>query len=152
MQGTQNGSFVDIDALLAARKLQPVSVRLGGKSYKIRTDLKVREVNEFLALVRSEHGAQAFTILTGTVKERADLADAMRRQEDTEEVIELPAGKTGEALNDFIESLPRLHQALASANIYRASKVLADFAASDDEILRRSGEVVEPPEGESPAS
>lgn len=142
MQGTPNNNserVLDIDALLADRKLEPVTVRLGGKAYKVRTNLSVKEVNQVLALVNTDQSAQAMTILVGTIKERADLADAMKRAEAGEQNVELPAGKTGQALTDFTETLPRLHQALASANIYRVSKALADFAATDDEILRRSG-------------
>jgi hypothetical protein len=154
MQGTpENGFVLDIDALLAERKLEPVPFRLGGKTYKLRTNLSVKETNQVLALVSTDQAPQAMTILVGTVKERADLADAMRHNETDEKKIDLPAGKTGQALSDFIDTLPRLHQAIASANIYRASKALADFAVSDEEILRRSGmDVEEKPEGESQAS
>lgn len=155
MQGTpENGHVLDLDAMLATRKLEPVSFRLGGKTYKLRTDLSVKETNQVIALVSTNQAPQGMTILVGTVKERADLAKAIAHNDvDENEKIDLPAGKLGQALSDYIDTLPRLHQALASANIYRASGALADFAASDEEIMRRAGmDVEDKPEGESQAS
>lgn len=143
----QGNHTIDIDALLAERKMEPVPVKLGGKTYQVRTDLTVKEVNRFLALTRSNNDAQAMTILVGTVRERQVLHAAITRVDAGEEKVELPAGKTAQALADYLDTLPRLHQALAGAQIYRATKALADLAATDEELLRRHGIEPDEPEG-----
>lgn len=146
----------DLDALLARHSLAPQVVRLGGEVYQIRTDLTADETSRFLVLMGKGFDAQAFTFLVGTKAERQALTAAMRKSESGEQ-IELPAGRKASQLDRFLDDLPMLHRALASARIMRTSRVLAQRAKSDADIYAEYGyeptEDAEPVEqGESSAS
>jgi hypothetical protein len=158
-QGTQNhrlASIEDLDALLAKHSLAPTVVKLGGVDYTIRTDLTAIEVNRFLKLMGKQLNAQALTLLVGTKAERDALARAVARSE-AGETVAIPAGRQGKKLDDCLDTLPRMHTALASSRIFRASKALAQYAKSEDEVYADYG--YEPPteaepveSGESSAS
>lgn len=111
----------DIDALLADAVLEPAPVTLGGKTYTVRTDLTGDEVSLYVATVNAGKHLEALTLLVGP-------DDAV-------------------TLQDHIKALPRLHQRIVNAEIMRASRALADFAASVEEILNPSA--AEPKPGKS---
>lgn len=146
----------DLDALLAQHSLAPRVVRLGGTDYKIRTDLTAVEVQQFVVLMTKGLDRQAFTLLVGTQAELKALAQAVAKSERGE-TLEIPAGRTAIKLNDYLESLPRMHMMLAMSRIMRASQVLAQRAKSEAEIYAENGYEpdVEPEQvesGESSAS
>lgn len=158
MQGTPNntdaGRVLDLNALLAERRLDPVEVKLGDATYMVHTDLTARETQTFLTLMQKSHDSAAFTLLVGDrddrrkvveSAERAATATARNRQ------TKVYASAQGEAIDAFIDGLPRMHQALVSGSLMRASKALAEFAKTDDDILQQYGYVVEQA-GESTAS
>lgn len=143
-QGTHNNhrltSIQDLDQLLAQHVLVPAVVRLGGVEYAIRTDLTAAETQRFLNLMAGEHSAQAMTILLGTKAERDALSKAVVRAERGESV-DLPAGRQATKLDAYLDTLPRMHTALVSGRIMRASKVLAQHAKTEEEILMEYGYV-----------
>lgn len=112
---------VDLDALLAAAVLEPAPLTLAGKTYMVRTDLTGGEVLLYVKLTNAGKQLEALSLLIG-----AD--DAV-------------------ALQAYIESLPRLHQRIVNSELMRASRALADFAASVEEILNPSSP--EPKPGKS---
>jgi hypothetical protein len=69
MQGTPNNvnpivhDVLDLDELLASRKLDPVSIKLGGKVYKVRRDLTGAEVADFYRLASDGKDVDALAIL-----------------------------------------------------------------------------------------
>lgn len=156
-QGTQNHTRLatvdDLDALLAKHALVPAVIRLGGVEYTIRTDLTAAETQRFLDLMGRQLDAQAMTILIGSKAERDALAKAFARAKQGENV-EVPAGRQAIKLDALLDSLPRVHTALAMGRIMRASKVLAQYAKAEDAILAEYGYAnpEEPAEGESSAS
>lgn len=167
MQGTQNNNVasgaVDLDALLATRELKPTSVLFKGKAWHVRTDLTGTELVRVLAFDRADDIYGQLTIIGGTPGEVKALNDALderkraedavaeaQRSGDTEARVTyapLPYGKNARALGDLLLALPRLHSALALANIWRATQVLAEFALTDEAADRKFGYV-----GESGAS
>lgn len=156
MQGTPNDRVLDLNALLAERRLDPVEVKLGDDSYMVNTDLTARETQTFLTLLRTDHEAAAFTLLVGDAEERRKVVTSTDRATSAEAAVSSrPArvfsSKRGEAINTFIDGLPRMHQALVSGSLMRASKALAEFAKTDDDILKQYGYGAEPA-GESTAS
>jgi len=156
MPGTRNNQkvneeVVDLDALFASRTLKPTPVKVGGRIYRIRTDLTPQEVTDFLALIRTGHDVEAFTVLVGTTAERTALYKALRLRQSGEDTVELPVSPKAKAISEAIDKLPRLHQAAASAGLMRASKALADFAASDEDLEARFSDSQAKP-GESKAS
>ena len=108
----------DIDSLLADAVLEPAAITLGGKAYSVRTDLTSDEVSLFVALVNKGKHLEALTLLVGP-----------------DDAVTLQA---------HIQTLPRLHQRIANAEVMRASRALADFAASVEEILSPSSEGQKP--------
>lgn len=159
MQGTPNNSsgsnrVLDLNALLAERRLDPVEVKLGDATYMVNTDLTGRETQTFLTLLRTEHEAAAFTLLVGTAADRKKVVTSADRAMTPAAAARPPkvhASAQGEAINTFIDSLPRMHQSLVSGQLMRASKALAEFAKTDDDILEQYGYGAEP-QGESTAS
>ncbi len=131
MQGTPNTNskpnplireVVDLDALFAERSLKPTPVKLGGKTYEVRTDLTSVECDMFLALWNQDgKRTEALSILVGK-------RDAV-------------------GLDRALAKMPHVHQATAAAHILRASRALAQFAISDEALDKRYGEP-----GESSAS
>jgi hypothetical protein len=159
MQGTPTSSgnrVLDLNALLAERRLDPVEVKLGDATYMVNTDLTARESDAFLTLMRKGNDAAAFTILVGTKEDRDRVVAAVDRAVQANPKNP-NAGKNvapspqGNAINSFIDGLPRMHQALVSGQLMRASKALAEFAKSDDEIYSQYGYALEQA-GESTAS
>lgn len=131
MQGTPTNNtnplmreVVDLDALFTERDLKPTPLKLGGKTYEIRTDLTTSEVNEFLKHWRSSAAGSDVAALSILVGKR----DAIM-------------------LEKALNKLPHEHQAHASAHVLRASRALAQYVATDDELVARYGEP-----GESKAS
>lgn len=121
MQGTQNNDtnplvreVVDLDALLVERSLEPVPMKLGGKTFKVRTDLTGEECTQFIKLVNDEKDLEAFTILVGK-------RDAV-------------------VLNNLMDKMPREHAALVSSHLMRSSRALAQYAITDEQITARYGE------------
>lgn len=131
MQGTQPNStnplmreMVDLDALFVERSLDPVPVKLGGKTYNVRTDLTTVEVNDFLRHWRSSSDDSQVAALTILVGKR----DAL-------------------TLEKALAKLPNEHQTVAATHILRASRALAQYTKSDDQLAKEYG-----PAGESKAS
>lgn len=62
---TQNGNVLDLDALLAKRSLEPKPVKLGGYTYKVRTDLTGEQVAKYFKLVNEGESLAALTLLVG---------------------------------------------------------------------------------------
>jgi len=158
MQGTPNndGRVLDLNALLAERRLDPVEVKLGEHTYMVNTDLTGRETQTFLTLLRTEHEAAAFTLLVGNAEDRKKVVASTDRAVSptaatSSRPVKVHTSKQGEAINTFVDSLPRMHQALVSGQLMRASKALAEFAKTDDDILQQYGYGTEPA-GESTAS
>jgi hypothetical protein len=158
MQGTPNGNgrVLDLNALLAERRLDPVEVKLGDATYMVNTDLTGNETQTFLTLMRKGNDAAAFTLLIGTKEDRARVVKATERavkanSANTNAGTKVPPSPQGEEINAFIDGLPRMHQALVSGQLMRASKALAEFAKTDDEIYQQYGFGLEPA-GESTAS
>lgn len=141
-QGTHNHSrlvsIVDLDELLAKRSLAPVPVKLGGTTYAVRTDLTAAESNHVLSLMKKKLDAQGFTFVVGSKPERAALLKAIAASERGEEV-DLPAGRMAAKLNEYIDSLPQIHQALVTSRILAATKVLAQFFMSEADINSQYG-------------
>jgi hypothetical protein len=147
-QGASNGTAIsyDLDAMLATRLLEPAVVKLGGKDWTVRTDLTGVEALRCLAFARSAEIQGAFTYLVGTRKDIALLDKALAERKKAEEAAkisggsvtytDLPFGQKAKELNDLLESMPRMHSALAQAHIFRASKALAEFALDDDTVYR----------------
>lgn len=131
MQGTHNNGtnplireVVDLDSLFAERSLEPTPVKLGGKVYNVRTDLTTAEVNDFLKHWRSSDEGSDVAALAIIVGKR----DAI-------------------ALDKAFAKLPHEHQATASAQFLRATRALAQYVATDEELQERYGKA-----GESKAS
>lgn len=123
MQGTPNNGtnplvreVVDLDALIVERSLEPTPVKLRGKVYNVRTDLTTAEVNDFLKYWRSSEDGDDVSALAILVGKR----DAV-------------------ALERELKKLPHEHQAYASAEVLRASRVLAQYTATDEELVARYG-------------
>lgn len=143
-QGASNGTNYDLDALLATRLLEPAVVKLGGKDWHVRTDLTGVEVLRCLAFARTAEIAGAFTYLLGTRKDIAQLNAALDARKKAEEAAnasgaevvytDLPFGVRATELNTLLESMPRMHSALAQAHIFRASKALAEWALTDETV------------------
>lgn|SRR5262245_2648417 len=154
MQGTpNNGSRVlDLNALLAERRLDPVEVKLGDATYMVNTDLTAAETQTFLTLMQKGHDAAAFTLLVGSLDDRARVLKGVDKAKGyTSRAPRIPVSDRAVTLNAFIETLPRMHQALVSGQLMRASKALAEFAKSDDDIYQEYQYGLEPA-GESTAS
>ena len=156
MQGTPNnsdGRVLDLNALLAERRLDPVEVRLGDATYMVNTDLTAAETQMYLRLWQNQHYAAALTLLVGSREERDRMMVVAERAERSTAKTppRLPESEQGKALNAFLDALPRMHQALVSATLLRTSKALAEFAKTDDEIYADYGYGVESA-GESTAS
>jgi hypothetical protein len=158
MQGTQTNGVeaggVDLDALLASRMLHRVPVTLGGRAWKVRTDLTGTEVIRSLALYNTSDWFGLFTMLVGTDDEVAALNAAFEERKFAEELAaearkepggqdvavtyaSLPYGRDGIALGELLIGLPKMHSALATAHIFRASKALAEFALADEAIHKQ---------------
>lgn len=60
-----NANFIDLDAALAARLLQPKPLVLRGHTYNIRTDLTGKQITEYLALVNKKEDEKALAMLVG---------------------------------------------------------------------------------------
>lgn len=153
-QGTPNHSrlvsLVDLDALLAARSLAPVPVKLGGATYQVRTDLTGAETQRFINLMTLGFDAQAFTILVGTKAERAALDKAFAEHlRAGDKKVELPAGKAAARLDAYLDTLPRMHQALVSSRIMHASKALAQHSKSEQDIYAEYGYEIDDGDRES---
>jgi hypothetical protein len=84
-QGALN-NIRDLDALLAAKSLQPQSVKLGGHTYSVRTNLTGAEVVEYFSLAKSGKDVEGLAILVGKV--------------------------AAKKLNSFLESLPQKHMVM----------------------------------------
>lgn len=158
MQGTpsnSNGSgpVLDLNALLAERRLEPVQVLLGDATYMVNTDLTANETNAFITLMNKGNDAAAFTLLIGSKEERAKVVAAVDRaaKSTTTNAPRIPASDEATALDKFIDTLPRMHQALVSGQLMRASKALAEFAKTDDQVYATYGYGTEPA-GKSTAS
>lgn len=147
MQGTpnENGSRVlDLNELLAERRLDPVEVKLGDATYMVNTDLTGRETQTFISLMQKGNDAAAFTLLVGTREDRERVVAAAERAVranpgNPRAGVKVSPSPQGEAINAFIDGLPRMHQALISGTLMRASKALAEFAKSDDQIYQDYG-------------
>lgn len=122
MQGTPNNSkpnplvreVVDLDTLFSERALTPAPVKLGGKTYEVRTDLTSEQCDMFLTLWnQSSKRVEALTLLVGK-------RDAV-------------------ILDRELSKMPHVHQATAAAHILRASRALAQFAVSDEILSDRYG-------------
>lgn len=140
-QGAHNSrlaSIEDLDAMLANHALAPTVIRLGGADYTIRTDLTANDVQMFLDLMGAQNSAQALTILVGTKAERDALSRAVKRTREGQQV-DLPVGRMAKKIDDYLDTLPRMHTALASGRIFRASKALAQYAKSDEELYAEYG-------------
>lgn len=162
-QGTQNNvsrlaTIQDLDALLARHRLIPAVLRAGGYNYTVRTDLTANEVNQFVDLMRNGYSAEVMTMLIGTKAERDALTKAYQRAQAGEADVEIPMGRMAKKLDEFFDTLPRVHVAIVSGQFMRASKALADQALTDAEIYARYNVVppaddeAEESQGESPAS
>jgi hypothetical protein len=157
MQGTPNtngsGPVLDLNALLAERRLEPVQVLLGDATYMVNTDLTAHEANAFISLMKKGNDAPAFTILVGSKEERANVVAAVDRaaKSTAKNAPRIHASDEATALDKFIDALPRMHQALVSGQLMRASKALAEFAKTDDQIYEAYGYGTEPA-GKSTAS
>lgn len=158
MQGTpqHSGHVLDLNALLAQRRLDPVEVRLGDAIYMVNTDLTAREADTFLTLMRKGNDAAAFTLLVGAKEDRERVVKATERAtkanpSNSNAGAKVPPSPQGEAIDAFIDTLPRMHQALVSGQLMRASRALAEFAKTDDQIYEQYGYGLEPA-GESTAS
>lgn len=157
MQGTPstNGSVpvLDLNALLAERCLEPVQVLLGDATYMVNTDLTAHETDVFISLMRKGNDAAAFTILIGSKEDRDKVVAAVDRaaKSTAKNPPRIPASDEATALDKFVDSLPRMHQALVSGQMMRASKALAEYAKTDDEIYETYGYGVGPA-GKSTAS
>lgn len=155
--GTHNSRLAtieDLDALLAKHALVPAVVKLNGVTYQVRTDLTANEVQMYIVLMGKELDSQAFTLLVGTKAELAALHKAFVRAQADEDV-EIPAGKSATRLSDYLDTLPRMHTALAVGRIMRASKVLAPHTKSEQQLFSEYGyepEAETPETGESGAS
>lgn len=65
-QGAQNnGSSVDLDALLATKMLEPKQVKLDGYVYSVRTDLTGVEVLKYFALANDKKDVEGLALLVG---------------------------------------------------------------------------------------
>jgi hypothetical protein len=58
--------ILDLDALLAERSLEPRPVKLGGHTFKVRTDLSGAEVIRYFALARASQDKEALALLVAT--------------------------------------------------------------------------------------
>lgn len=143
-QGASNGTLFDLDALLATRLLEPVAMKLGGKEWHIRTDLNATEVFRCVAFAQTAEIVGAFTYLVGTRKDMTLLNAALAKRKKDEDAAkvsgervvytDLPFGVRAKELYALLESMPRMHSALAQAHIFRASKALAEWALSDEAV------------------
>ena len=118
------GTHFDLDALLAERKLAPATVRLGRKTYKVRTDLTSDEVVLYLRLAEKGKSLEAYTLLVGE--------------------------KDAPVLEKTISQLPMVHVRAVMSKFMEASRALAGFAAGDD--WAENSDVSEDGVGESSAS
>ncbi|MGB3443892.1 MAG: hypothetical protein WBA97_34575 [Actinophytocola sp.] len=145
--------MLDLNLLLAARRLDPIEVKLGDSTYMVNTDLTGTEVQTFLTLMQKGHDASAFTLLVGSREDRQRVVAAITRatKANLKNPPKPPVSEQAEVLNAYVDALPRMHQALVSGAIMRASKALAEFAKTDDEIYEAYGYGSEPV-GESTAS
>lgn len=156
MQGTPNnggGRVLDLNALLAERRLDPVEVKAGDATYMVNTDLTGVETQACLDLHAKHLWPQLWTMLVGSRGDREAVLKAIERAQKSTAKTPPPvyASDQGKALDSYIDSLPRMHQALVSGALFRSSKALAAFAKSEDDILEEYQYGLEPV-GESTAS
>lgn len=83
----------DIDAMLNDMVLPPEPVRLGGKTYLIRTDMTSAEVREYNRLALSGKDSQAITLL---------LADGEKADEINAYLDTLPQAKLVRAVHELM--------------------------------------------------
>lgn len=159
------GVVLDLNALLAARALEPVEVHIGDEVFHVNTDLTGKETAQALALFQQSEDAAGITLLLGTREERAAMMAALAQRAEVAQarlnaerqlaqgqtplrsgrsskapkVQELPVTETARRLNDLLDAMPRLHMQLAMSAIFRASRVMAEYAKADEEILAKHG-------------
>jgi hypothetical protein len=102
---------LDLDALLAGRRLLPKPVKFAGHTYQVRTDLTPAEIVAYHQLAGEQRDEEAFRLLVGD--------DAAR-------------------LNEQLELTPRPHMRVVTTAILHASGCFEGFIA--DEEADRPGE------------
>lgn len=99
------GRLVDLDALLAEHKLDPVPVKLKGKTYKVRRDLTGAQVAQCWKLINEGNDTDALAMLVSS-----------------------PV-----VLNTVLEKLPQQHYRLAVQKILAAAGLINDEAGTAGE-------------------
>lgn len=97
-QGARTNEVIDLDALLASRSLDPVPVKLGGKTYMVRRDLTGTEAAQYYTLINEGKDVDALALLVSN-------APVM--------------------LNKALEKLPRQHMILVVQKMMEAAGLLA---------------------------
>jgi hypothetical protein len=105
-QGAQNnGSPLDLDALLATRMLEPKPVKLDGHVYSVRTDLTGAEVTKYFALANDKKDVEGLAILVGA--------------------------RDAKKLNGVLEKLPRAHMVLVVNELMVAAGIVNGVSQAD---------------------
>lgn len=91
---TQGANELDLDALIAARSLDPVPVKLGGKTYMVRTDLTGTEAAKFFKLSNEGKDVDALKMI-------------------------VPSAAVD--LNKVLEKLPRTHMIMVVQKLIQAA-------------------------------
>lgn len=105
-QGALN-NIRDLDALLAARSLEPQAVKLGGHTYMVRTDLTGKQITEYFALANSGKDVEGLAMLVGKQHARK--------------------------LNTFLEGLPQKHMVTIVNEIMAIAGVVNGVPQSEGE-------------------
>ena len=109
----------DLDALLAKKRLDPRPVTLGGHSYKVRRNLRAKEIDAFWAVLNKndpEQDAAGFAILLGDCDE-----DGVYDQAEAQRFV------------DYADSLPLEHRNLVVRKFVVAAGLRKPGDYPDDE-------------------
>lgn len=93
-----NANFIDLDAALATRLLQPRPLVLQGYTYNVRTDLTSAEVAEYIKLSGQKEDVKALTMLVGA--------------------------RDAKKLNAVLDKLPQAHAVFVAKELHIAAGVI----------------------------
>lgn len=115
---------LDLDAMLAERRLDPVPIVLGGHTYTVRRDLRADEINAFNTLLAAgDKDVEAFAVVLG---------------EETEPLVYDQA--ESEAFNTYVDALPNEHRIFVTQEVVLAAKLRTPDQLPGREMADTAGE------------
>lgn len=105
-QGARNNAnFIDLDAALSARLLQPKPLVLQGYTYNVRTDLTSVEVAEYIKLSGQNEDVKALTMLVGA--------------------------RDAKKLNAALDKLPQTHAVFVAKELHIAAGIIQGVSEAE---------------------